>query len=58
MGAGVSSLLQKDNFFCSCLDDLAVGLFCGEQQQSHSMNVLPGDARVNKLFASTECFVL
>jgi hypothetical protein len=29
MGAGVCSLLQKDSF-CSWLDDLAVGLFCGE----------------------------
>jgi hypothetical protein len=29
MGAGVRSLLQKDSF-CSWLDDLAVGLFCGE----------------------------
>jgi hypothetical protein len=28
-GAGVCSLLQKDSF-CSWLDDLAVGLFCGD----------------------------
>jgi hypothetical protein len=58
MGAGVRSLLQKDSF-CSGLDDLAVGLFCGENyQQSHSKYVLRGDARVNKLFTSTECFIL
>jgi hypothetical protein len=57
-GGGGTQLAPGRHSFGSWLDDLAVGLFCGEQQQSHSMHVLSGDARVNKLFASAECFIL
>jgi hypothetical protein len=58
-GGEVTQPAPERHSFCSWLEDLAVGQFCGESyQQSHSMYVLRGDARVNKLFANTECFIL
>jgi hypothetical protein len=59
MGAGVRSLLQKDTVFVLGLMTWRSDCFVeSSSKATQSMYVLPGDARVNKLFANTECYIV